>query len=85
MLDAREGIVTRRRTQPESRRDCYEDDDRSYRVRGRPTAQRTLRLRLIDGTDAMPLVRARATEPVVRWALETYGVASARVGAACAL
>ena len=24
--------------------------------------------------DAMPLVRARATEPVVRWALETYGV-----------
>jgi alpha-galactosidase len=31
-------------------------------------------LRLTDGTDAMPLVRARATEPVVKWALETYGV-----------
>ena len=28
----------------------------------------------MDGTDAMPLVRARATEPVVKWALETYGV-----------
>ena len=27
-------------------------------------------LRLTDGTDAMPLVRERATEPVVRWALE---------------
>jgi alpha-galactosidase/6-phospho-beta-glucosidase family protein len=31
-------------------------------------------LRLIDGRDAMPLVRERATEPVVKWALETYGV-----------
>jgi alpha-galactosidase len=31
-------------------------------------------LRLTDGRDAMPLVRARAAEPVVRWALETYGV-----------
>jgi alpha-galactosidase/6-phospho-beta-glucosidase family protein len=31
-------------------------------------------LRLRDGTDAMPLVRARATDPIVRWALETYGV-----------
>jgi alpha-galactosidase/6-phospho-beta-glucosidase family protein len=31
-------------------------------------------LRLVDGTDAMPLVLARATEPVVKWALETYGV-----------
>jgi alpha-galactosidase len=31
-------------------------------------------LRLNDGTDAMPLVRARATEPVVKWALATYGV-----------
>jgi alpha-galactosidase len=31
-------------------------------------------LRLNDGTDALPLVRARATEPVVKWALETYGV-----------
>jgi alpha-galactosidase len=31
-------------------------------------------LRLTDGRDAMPLVRARATEPVVKWALETYGV-----------
>jgi len=32
------------------------------------------RLRLKDGTDAMPLVRERATKPVVKWALETYGV-----------
>jgi alpha-galactosidase len=31
-------------------------------------------LRLLDGTDAMPLVHAQATEPVVKWALETYGV-----------
>jgi alpha-galactosidase len=31
-------------------------------------------LRLRDGTDALPLVRARATNPVVRWALDTYGV-----------
>ena len=31
-------------------------------------------LRLTDGTDAMPLVRERATEPVVRWALDRYGV-----------
>jgi alpha-galactosidase len=31
-------------------------------------------LRLVDGTDAMPLVRERATNPVVRWALETFGV-----------
>jgi alpha-galactosidase len=31
-------------------------------------------LRLKDGTDAMPLVRARATNPVVVWALDTYGV-----------
>jgi alpha-galactosidase/6-phospho-beta-glucosidase family protein len=31
-------------------------------------------LRLRDGRDAMPLVHARATEPVVRWALDTYGV-----------
>src|SRR4051794_5751547 len=31
-------------------------------------------LRLLDGRDAMPLVREHATEPVVRWALETYGV-----------
>src|SRR4051794_15688864 len=31
-------------------------------------------LRLLDGRDAMPLVRERASEPVVRWALETYGV-----------
>ena len=28
-------------------------------------------LRLTDGTDAMPLVRERATEPVVKWALDT--------------
>jgi alpha-galactosidase len=31
-------------------------------------------LRLRDGTDAMPLVRERATEPVVKWVLDTYGV-----------
>jgi alpha-galactosidase/6-phospho-beta-glucosidase family protein len=31
-------------------------------------------LRLVDGTDAMPLVLKNATQPVVRWALETYGV-----------
>ena len=31
-------------------------------------------LRLKDGTDAMPLVKARATNPVVKWVLETYGV-----------
>ena len=27
-------------------------------------------LRLVDGTDAMPLVRERATNPVVKWALD---------------
>jgi alpha-galactosidase len=31
-------------------------------------------LRLRDGRDAMPLVRANATNPIVRWALDTYGV-----------
>ena len=31
-------------------------------------------LRLVDGTDAMPLVRENATNPVVEWALDTYGV-----------
>ncbi|HEY7258025.1 MAG TPA: hypothetical protein VH459_03100 [Gaiellales bacterium] len=31
-------------------------------------------LRLRDGTDAMPLVRDRAENPIVRWALDTYGV-----------
>src|SRR5437763_2130815 len=31
-------------------------------------------LRLTDGTDAMPLIHERATEPVVRWALDRYGV-----------
>jgi alpha-galactosidase len=31
-------------------------------------------LRLTDGRDAMPLVRERATNPIVKWALETYGV-----------
>ena len=31
-------------------------------------------LRLLDGTDAMPLVRERATNPVVRFALDTYDV-----------
>lgn len=33
-----------------------------------------LELRLKDGTDAMPLVRERATHPVVKWVLDTYGV-----------
>ncbi|MGZ4431799.1 MAG: family 4 glycosyl hydrolase [Gaiellales bacterium] len=31
-------------------------------------------LRLTDGRDALPLVLERATEPIVRWVLETYGV-----------
>jgi alpha-galactosidase len=31
-------------------------------------------LRLVDGRDALPLVRERATEPIVRWVLDTYGV-----------
>jgi alpha-galactosidase len=31
-------------------------------------------LRLKDGRDALPLVRERATEPIVRWVLDTYGV-----------
>jgi alpha-galactosidase len=31
-------------------------------------------LRLRDGSDAMPLVRERAENPIVRWALDTYGV-----------
>ena len=31
-------------------------------------------LRLKDGSDAMPLVRERTTNPIVRWALDTYGV-----------
>jgi alpha-galactosidase len=31
-------------------------------------------LRLTDGSDAMPLVRERATQPVVRWVLDRYGV-----------
>jgi alpha-galactosidase len=31
-------------------------------------------LRLKDGTDAMPLVHERATNPVVKWVLDTYGV-----------
>jgi alpha-galactosidase len=31
-------------------------------------------LRLVDGTDALPLVRRRATNPVVRWVLDRYGV-----------
>jgi len=31
-------------------------------------------LRLVDGTDAMPLVRERATNPIVRFALDAYGV-----------
>lgn len=33
-----------------------------------------IELRLTDGRDAMPLVMERATHPVVRWVLETYGV-----------
>lgn len=31
-------------------------------------------LRLRDGTDAMPLVRAHAKNPVMKWALDVYGV-----------
>jgi alpha-galactosidase/6-phospho-beta-glucosidase family protein len=31
-------------------------------------------LRLRDGSDAMPLVRDRAENPVVKWVLETYGM-----------
>ncbi len=31
-------------------------------------------LRLRDGSDAMPLVRAKATNPVMKWALDVYGV-----------
>lgn len=31
-------------------------------------------LRLRDGRDALPLVRERAANPVVRWVLDTYGV-----------
>ncbi len=31
-------------------------------------------LRLRDGRDAMPLVLARSQEPIVRWAIETFGV-----------
>lgn len=31
-------------------------------------------LRLRDGRDALPLVRERVDNPVVRWALDTYGV-----------
>lgn len=33
-----------------------------------------LSLRLRDGRDAIPLVRARAKEEVVRWAIDTFGV-----------
>jgi alpha-galactosidase len=31
-------------------------------------------LLLKDGSDALPLVRERTTNPIVRWALDTYGV-----------
>ncbi len=31
-------------------------------------------LRLTDGRDALPLVRERASEPLVRWVLDTYGL-----------
>ena len=31
-------------------------------------------LRLRDGRDALPLIRERATNPIVRWVLDTYGV-----------
>jgi alpha-galactosidase len=31
-------------------------------------------LRLKDGTDALPLARERASNPVVKWVLDTYGV-----------
>jgi alpha-galactosidase len=33
-----------------------------------------LSLRLRDGRDAIPLVRERAAEPTVRWAIDTFGV-----------
>lgn len=33
-----------------------------------------LSLRLRDGRDAIPLVLARSREPVVRWAIETFGM-----------
>jgi alpha-galactosidase len=31
-------------------------------------------LRLLDGTDALPLVRARTQDEVVRWALDSFGM-----------
>lgn len=31
-------------------------------------------LRLRDGRDAIPLIRERSTEPVVRWVIDTFGV-----------
>ena len=31
-------------------------------------------LRLTDGRDALPLVSERATNPIVRWVIDTYGV-----------
>lgn len=31
-------------------------------------------VRLVDGTDALPLIRERTEVPVVRWMLDTYGV-----------
>jgi len=34
-----------------------------------------LDVRLRNGSSAIPLMRQRATQPVVRWGLETYGVA----------
>lgn len=33
-----------------------------------------LDLRLRDGRDALPLISERATNPIVRWVLDTYGV-----------
>jgi alpha-galactosidase len=33
-----------------------------------------IQLRLRDGSDALPLVRARATNPIMKWALDVYGV-----------
>jgi alpha-galactosidase len=33
-----------------------------------------IKLRLTDGTDGLALARERASEPVVKWVLETYGL-----------
>lgn len=33
-----------------------------------------LELRLKDGRDALPMIKERVTQPVIKWGLETYGV-----------